>query len=62
MVLTTRSRRPANLVSRDSIFVPIEDADMDANSLIVVKIHNVPIQTTMNPYTSPAGPPLGGLD
>lgn len=37
------------------------DAYIDTNSLSVMKIHKVPIHTTMKPYTNPAGPPLIGL-
>ena len=40
----------------------IKDKDIDAISLIVVKTHNVPIQTTIKPYTNPAGPPLSDFD
>ena len=36
------------------------DAYIDTNSLSVMKIHKVPIHTTMKPYTNPAGPPLFG--
>lgn len=35
--------------------------DREASSAIVTKIDKVPIQTKMNPYTNPAGPPLDDI-
>lgn len=61
MVLTARGWRPVNAISDGFILVSDVDGYMDASSLSVENMHNVPIQATMKPYTNPAGPPLYGL-